>query len=185
MNRFVVISIAISILFFGCKPDDPCDPPIMKINEELFDYMPDENYGIVNYSDSIGNINAFALDYYSYHTDYSPNPCNGGAEFLSLTYKSDAAVNRINYHLYASATNLVTIDVGPNGSCQSRFYIITENLENQIDTLNIYGKTYYNAYLRGGGVGNCCRAIYYNKQYGIIAYNWDGTWYVLEKDSLQ
>jgi len=176
-------------LFSGCKPDDPppepCVPPIKVINPLLFEYLPDENYSGLFYKNNQDNILNFEFNYYKYDTSFSPNICNGGGEYLAIEYEQGFEDILLKYHLTSVDTNLLTIYGGPN-SCRSTFYIVIDSIGDKIDTLQLMNETFFNVYHRNAysGSGNCCTEMYYNKQYGVVGFNWQGEWYVLETDSL-
>jgi hypothetical protein len=188
MKRFILIIYVLTTVISCCKeedpiPPDPCETPIKPIISELFNFLPDSNYSILFFKDqdTLWEFNQMILHH---DTVYSPDTCNPASERLSLTYKGNTPVNEINYFL--SPDSFVYINVGPDNSCESTFFIAIDGSFNYqiLDTLMLNNEMFFDAYHLTPSFGVCCTEIYYNKQYGVVGFNWLGEWYVLETDSL-
>jgi hypothetical protein len=199
----VILLISFSLTIFSCKkeciPDVPedkhlsfvidsaskCIPTfhlltdselsfIDYINDTIFPYIDDNNapYNFSfagNYRDTVGN-------------------CNYQYEYYISNFYSSAFNWLIIYDLHSSYNlpDNFLIHIGPSGQlgCESIFKISTENDLPDLDSLELLGKTYYNVYYRTVNPAFCATEMYYNKQYGVVGFNWLGEWYVLETDSL-
>lgn len=182
---FILLSIT---LLTCCKPDEPCDPPINKISPELLDYMPDINYSNIIYKDNQNN--KIKLGYYYFDTQIvdSPNPCNPKGEHSALVYQADAGgVNWMQYQIDSGDDTGLHVRFGDpyEEGCTSIFRVDITDTAHIEENWEMHGEVFENAQFVWTISTYCVNELYYNKQYGIVGFKWNGEWYVLEKDSLQ
>jgi len=190
--RVKITSFILILIISSCKPEpepQPCIPPIISIDSGLYGYLPDSMYQKLRYINNSNDYYSFNLLYFNHDTEFAVNRCNGGGEFLLVTYEGNNSLKEFTYLIDGGAKNLFRTFMGPNQpplECESKFYIVTDSIGLSIDTLQLLNETFYNVYHRNAysGSGNCCTEMYYNKQYGVVGFNWLGEWYVLETDSL-
>lgn len=191
MNRNFLILLGVYVsLLGGCRPDtNSCQPPITKVYPDLYEYLADSFYPNVKYKNS-GNA-FFNFDLLVATLDTTPatnKPCvNPSFESFSLGYLNNYnVVSVIHYQLLPQPDRNITIFIGPHNSCESLFFLNVDSLNNytHFDSLFINNKIFYDVYHRTESPAMCCTEMYYNKQYGVVGFNWQGEWYVLETDSL-
>jgi len=190
MKRIVFL---FSLLIIGCKPDEP---PI--VCEDIYIPLSQEHLSFIN------SFESFTSFYYKNNND-SIILFNNTGSFVNhiydtlenVCYKYDYKTfgtynNNLNWGigydllpLFVDSNNFI-IKVGPNQGlfeCESRFKFTIESAVVSFDTLLLLNKTFYDVYHGIDNIG-CIPAMYYNKQYGVVGFNWQGEWYVLETDSL-
>jgi len=195
MKHCYIILFGVYILFFiGCKPDpdldpNPCNPPVTKVYPDLYEFLPDSFYPILKYKNSNNAYFKFDLTVSELDTTPATNkPCiNPSWETFYLVYHSNYnAVSKIEYILFPEPNRIITFYIGPYNSCESLFFFQVDSMYKytHIDTLHLNNKTFYDVYYLMEFPTPCCSGIYYNKQYGIVGFNWNYEWYALETDSL-
>ncbi len=204
INFILIFSIILFFSINGCKKDCPVDaPPEDSIPDTIdtpschpiYHYLTPDELSFYNFI-----LNSDSLIWYKTNTlIYSFNKpgilldtagsCANQWEYYSSAFLTLNIVSRIDYGLNAfdeiySPQNFI-IKIGPDGQfgCQSIFKISTETDTVNLDSIQILDKTFYNIYYRTDNFG-CASEMYYNKQYGVVGFNWLGEWYVLETDSL-
>jgi len=184
-KEFTILCITLNVLISSCKPDpEPCIPPIKPINASLFEYLPDTHYPKISYKNQVGNFLVFDQMVFHNDTEFALNPCNPGAERLSLTYSGNNSVDEIIYICLGEPSKNIDVWIGPD-ICKNMFRLNIDSLSTYVfvDTLDLSNKLFYDVYYRTSN-SSCTSDMYYNKQYGVVGFNWLGEWYVLETDSL-
>jgi len=200
VSFFIVIGFLI-ILFGinGCKKDSPCENPNC---DSIPDCNPVYHYLTVN-DLSFYNFIFQSDSIIYYKTDNSINifnkpnillrdtagDCSNKYEYYSVTFLTSANASRIRYVIYPYVEihfpQNFRINIGPfqQFGCESTFIISTGTDDPDLDSIQLLDKTFYNVYYRTDDFG-CSSEMYYNKQYGVVGFNWQGEWYALETDSL-
>ena len=170
-----------------CPPDDNCNPTYHYLSANELSFY---NFILQNQSDTIKyyktNNSIYLFDRTPILLDTSGN-CSNQYEYYSAAYLTSINISRIDYiinpYIEDHLPRNFIIMIGTS-SCQSFFKINTTNDTSNLDSIQLLDKTFYDVYHRTTEFGGCASAMYYNKQYGIVGFNWQGEWYVLETDSL-
>lgn len=187
MSRFTAIAIIISLSFFGCKPDE-CEPPIKNVPQELLDFMPEVHFSKLSYKNEKDGRVSFVYSYYSDELPDSPNSCKPRVEYIVLNYVSTSPIHSISYQVDGGEGDYLSmqIELGDQyGNCFSPFHVKIEDISDKVDTLNLMGESFVNVFHKTTAPSLCSTELYYSTHFGIVAFEWNGEWYVLEKDSLQ
>jgi len=205
MNYFR-LALCLSIILFSCKKDCPPDIPIKRLPDFSIDSaskcIPVLYSITTNEFSFIEFFSADTLRYYKNSAnstllfdrinilhDTAHAGCQNNYEYYGTEYQIENQSNIISYYLHPYVEMFIplnfTIGIGPSGQfgCSSGFKICTENDLPDLDSVQILDKTFYDVYYRTSDLG-CVSDMYYNKQYGVVVFNWQGEWYVLETDSL-
>ena len=197
MNPFkTVCKILFAYLLSGCEPPFHCDEQHYTLSQDglsLVEYMDNVQDSIYFKSNSSGNLIGFGKirKKTSHIYDTLGNICYNYDYIIVAHYTKNSLIRRLLYTLVGDGPtyrNQFIISVGPdehNLSCVSEFKIDPATDTFNFNQINLSNKTFYNVYHRNSSLTNsCCTDIYYNKQYGVVGFNWLGEWYVLETDSL-
>lgn len=186
-KSITIISVTISLLYFGCKPDEPCNPTINYVDTKLMEFMPDVNYSKIVFKNSLNESIVFTYSYYYSKISDSPNPCNPKGEYISLNYSCDVSIEAIKYQVDAGDDiGLHLIFGNPyTGACHSPFRVVITDTANVLDSLALNGEIFKDVQYVPTVSTFCINEAYYSKIYGVVAFKWKDDWYVLEKDSLQ
>jgi len=184
------------ILFIiGCKPEDPpfhCDieyHPIPPTNLSFIEGF--ENYEQL-YFRNLSSNNTFPFNTSGTVIYQIIDTTNNGRcytyDYGGIVFTNENTSTLIEYDIAAEfhENNNFQIRIAPfnqQSSCTSIFYFTINTDTIDSDSIQISNKVFYNVFYRTDNLG-CASEIYYNKQYGVVSFNWLGEWYVLETDSL-
>ncbi len=209
MKKLIYFIVVFSIILFfsinGCKKDCPGDAPpddsIPDTTDTLgcnpaYHYLTSNELSFYNFllqSDSIIYYKTNSSIYLFHRPGIlldTTGDCSNYYEYYSSAFLTSINISRIDYRINSfvevySPENFL-IRIGPTGQlgCQSIFKISTGMDTVNLDSIQLLDKTFYNIYYRTVAPTYCCTEMYYNKQYGVVGFNWLGDWYVLETDSL-
>lgn len=173
----------------GCKPEEPCVPPLKPADSKLVDFMPDKHYPNLIYKNSLNEQLKF--NYSNFSSEYvgSPDPCKAKVQFIILSYTNNSEISSIVYQIDGSTSSgylSMQVEIGNQyGSCFSPFHVVLEDTNNYLDTLELNGETFTDVQYKATAPSFCSTELYYSPKYGLVAFKWKEEWYVLEKDSLQ
>lgn len=197
----VVVGLFILFGVAGCEKDtDDNTPPNDSIPNtdtchRTYYYLNQTEYSFVDFlnSDTIkyykNSTSQFLFDRTPVANNYAKD-CSSAFQYVASAYLTVGSISQIYYLINPYDTihfpqNFI-IRIGDSGQfgCQSYFKISTGTETTDLDSIQLLDKTFYDVYSRTSEFGGCASGIYYNKQYGVIGFNWLGEWYVLETDSL-
>lgn len=176
------------VLLSCCKPEEGCEPVFNTIDPELWDAMPDEYYPKLIFTNSDLGTTTFHYSYVYHNKNVTSNDtCKPRGEHLSLRYFS-YEFGTLEYEINSVNPIRIQINTGyipTGGGCLSFFPLDISDTASYVDTLERNGKVFTNLIYKPGPTSFCMTELYYSKLYGLVAFSWEGEWYVLEKDSLQ
>ncbi len=206
INRVAIILLLVIIA--SChKPDNPIvkpppPPPIDTTCVSVFSALSTENFSYINSAGQsegyyFKSVSSDSLIYFKFDTLYSGYYDNFTSkindtcfyyESAGLTFRSsNYALLVINYLIspnFIEKSNF-GIDIGrfSSNTCYSR-HTLTIPKAPDMASAQLGSKTFYDLYHSTTNQFDCCPELYYNKQYGVVAFSWYGNWWVLETDSL-
>ncbi len=197
---FAILGSILLLSLASCKKDCPDEPPPIDTLPDTSGCNPvprylsadDLSFGVFIYGDTIRYFKTLNSLYLFDRTEIANSfsgDCSNDFEYFGAAYLTTTNISAINYYLFPHfepnfPENLfIKIGSTSQSGCLSNFKISTETDIADLDSIQLLDKIFYDVYYRTDDVG-CASEMYYNKQYGVVGFNWQGEWYVLETDSL-
>ncbi|MBX7183320.1 MAG: hypothetical protein K1X82_14505 [Bacteroidia bacterium] len=200
MKRIQLIYLLILYLIVSCKKES-----IQKSKIEYtysYDTLSSNDYTFINNFKNFDSIyyhcneldstillTNFKSSIYS-KIDTNYNNVISYYNYYYIDYISDSKIiNRLYYSLFGRYPDIDTISknfgilIENDAKCYSSHNFSTIN-PYEMNSIQLNGKIFNDCYHSVLPPWDCSSELYYNKQYGVVAFKWEDNWWVLETDSL-